>query len=235
MAEAALPGSDPGEWIETWLSEPRFAPYLIESGGDRQRALETYEWNARLAAAVMRDIAHVEVAVRNAFDKVMRERWEGTQHWLLDPTSPVLAQLWRTRRGNRVDLNARNRMNVAEAVRRCGGRSAQPDHVIAGLSLGFWRHCTDAAHEKTLWVPYLHIAWPKKTNRVTIERALTTINSVRNRASHHEPLFPPQPGRDVHAAHHEVLRLADLLIPELAEHLRRTSAVPAALKGRPGQ
>lgn len=57
----------------------------------------------------MRDIAHVEVAVRNAYDSVMMAHWQGGQHWLLDPTSPVIAPLWRTRRGHRTDLNARNR------------------------------------------------------------------------------------------------------------------------------
>lgn len=57
----------------------------------------------------MRDIAHVEGAVRNAYDSVITARWHGAQHWLFDPTSPVFAPLWRTRRGHRTDLNARNR------------------------------------------------------------------------------------------------------------------------------
>lgn len=43
----------------------------------------------------MRDIAHFEVALRNSYDRVMRERWEG-EHWLLDEGSPVLGPIVRT-------------------------------------------------------------------------------------------------------------------------------------------
>lgn len=221
-----------GAWVEQWLSEPRLGRYLAESGGDRARALEVYEWNLRLGAALMRDIAHVEVALRNAYDRVMCERWQG-EHWLLDPASPVLTPLWRTRHGRRSDLNARNRATVADAVRRCGGRAAKPGEVIAELSFGFWRHCTDTAHEKTVWVPYLHRAWPKKTSRVMLERSLTTINTARNRASHHEPLFGSRPGRDLSAAHTEILRLSGLLLPELADYLHDTTTVTKTLAERP--
>ncbi len=222
-----------GGWVETWLSEPRFARYLIEAGGDRARALDLYEWNLRLGAALMRDVAHIEVAIRNAYDRVMQQHWRGADHWLLDPTSPVLTPLWRTRRGRRADVNARNRSTVADARFRCGGSDAKPGQVIAELSFGFWRHCTDAAHEKSLWVPYLHHAWPKRTSRVDLERSMTSINTARNRASHHEPLFVSGPGRDLTAAHAEVLCLSELLSPELAEYIRSTTTVPATLARRP--
>lgn len=230
------PAPDPNAapaWIEKWLSTPRLARYLLETGGDQQRALNLYEWNLQLGAALMRDIAHVEVAVRNAYDSVMTARWRGSQHWLFDPTSPVLAPLWRTRRNHRADLNSRNRAAVDDAIRRCGGGAATPGEVIAELSFGFWRHCTDAAHEKTLWVPYLHRAWPGKTSRAALERSLTTINNARNRASHHEPLFGARPGNDLTAAHREIQRLSTMLIPELGNYIRNTTTVPTILANRP--
>ncbi|MFA5608448.1 MAG: hypothetical protein WDA07_14970 [Leucobacter sp.] len=227
--------SESDAWVERWLSEPRFGRYLAAAGGDRPRALELYEWNLRLGSALMRDIAHVEVALRNAYDRVMCERWQGAQHWLFDPASPVLTPLWRTRSGRRSDLNARNRATVSDAIRRCGSASVKSGEVIAELSFGFWRHCTDAAHEKVLWVPYLHRAWPKKTSRVTLERSLTTINTARNRASHHEPLFGSKPGRDLNAAHHEILHLSELLLPELAVYIRDTTTVMRTLTERPEQ
>ncbi len=233
MTEPAPDHTVLGEWVEAWLSTPRFGRYLSEAGGDRDRALAMYEWNLRLGAALMRDIAHVEVAVRNAYDEVMTTHWQGGKHWLLDPASPVLAPLWRTRHSKRADVNARNRTTVTEAVRRRGGASAKPGEVIAELSFGFWRHCTDTAHEKTLWVPYLHRAWPKKTSRVAIERSLTIINTARNRASHHEPLFGSQPGSDLTAAHREVLQLSEMLLPDLAEYIKDTTTVQTILTDRP--
>lgn len=134
-------GHNTGAWIEAWLSETRFARYLAEASGDRGRALDLYEWNLRIGAALMRDIAHIEVAIRNAYDQAMQQHWHGTGHWLLDPTSPVLTALWRTRDGRRSDMNARNRSAVTGARSRCGGASASPGQVIAELSFGFWRHC----------------------------------------------------------------------------------------------
>lgn len=125
MAGPARDSTDVGAWVEAWLSEPRLARYLAESGGDRARALDLYEWNLRLGAALMRDIAHVEVAVRNAYDRVMRERWHGTRHWLLDPASPVLAPRLRSRSGTRADLNARlPRSTQPEIERRTTNRSS---------------------------------------------------------------------------------------------------------------
>lgn len=85
----------------------------------------------------MRDLAHVEVAVRNAYDHIMRQHWRGTPHRLLDLASPLQAPLWRTRPGRGADLNSRNRASVSDAVARCGGASAKPDAGIAELSLGF--------------------------------------------------------------------------------------------------
>ena len=88
-----MAGQAPGPWVEQWLSPPRFGRYLAECGGDRERACATYEWNAVLAQAISRDIAHFEVALRNAYDQAMRTHWRGAAHWLLDPASPVLAPL----------------------------------------------------------------------------------------------------------------------------------------------
>ncbi|MCL2781459.1 MAG: hypothetical protein FWD74_08260 [Actinomycetia bacterium] len=223
-------GTDPGLWVEEWLSTPRFGRYLAETAGDRGRALAAYEWNLKVGAALMRDVAHLEVALRNAYDRVMRRRWRGQSHWLLDPISPAVAPLWRTLRGRRTDLNTQNRASVAEAVTRCG---AKPGAVIAELSFGFWRRCTDPAYEKTLWVPYLHHAWPKKTSRATLDRGLAMINVARNRASHHEPLFGGRPGRDLVAAHREILHLLDLLLPDLSTHVRATTTLTTVLGERP--
>lgn len=60
-------------WMERWLSEPRLRRYLDVCQGDFARALELYEWNLDLGAALMKDIAYFEVALRNAYDRMMRE------------------------------------------------------------------------------------------------------------------------------------------------------------------
>jgi hypothetical protein len=61
----SLPPRD-GPWVEVWLSSPRFSRYMKAADGRSDKALQLYEWNATLTAAVLHDLAHVEVAMRNA-------------------------------------------------------------------------------------------------------------------------------------------------------------------------
>src|SRR5450756_1142830 len=45
-----------GEWVERWLSRPRFAVYLAAAGGGGPAALQLYQWNATGSAAFMREL-----------------------------------------------------------------------------------------------------------------------------------------------------------------------------------
>jgi hypothetical protein len=95
-----------GPWVERWLSQPRHAVYLTASQGDPQLALDLYEWNAEISAALLRDLAHLEVGLRNAYDRSLSARWPGPPHWTIAGI-PAFAPLWRNRRGRRVDVNLR--------------------------------------------------------------------------------------------------------------------------------
>jgi hypothetical protein len=65
---AMTANQQPGPWIEAWLSPPRFGVYLAAASGDRQLALDIYERNAVVSATFHHDLAHLEVALRNAYD-----------------------------------------------------------------------------------------------------------------------------------------------------------------------
>lgn len=176
--------------VERWLSTPRFAPYLAACGGDVDRAIDLYEWNILLGQALMRDIAHFEVALRNSYDRMMCERWKGS-HWLLDEQSPVLRPIIRVNKNkNPRDVNLVNRRAIHEARNNAHDRQ-NPNQIIANLTLGFWTHLTDRSRERDLWIPYLHAAWPKGIDRNGLNRSLAAINRVRNRVAHNERLFDP--------------------------------------------
>jgi predicted trehalose synthase len=102
--------------------------------------------------------------------------------------------------------------------------------VIAELAFGFWRHLADAAHEQTVWMPCLHHAWPRGTARARVDQLTRAVNTIRNRASHHEPLFA---GGLVARVHADMLDLLDLLLPDLAAYVRATTTLPAVLASRP--
>lgn len=175
-------------WAERWLSAERSAPYLEACGGDVERALDLYEWNAGLAQAIMRDIAHFEVALRNACDRVMRERWEGD--WLLDDGSPARVPLLRASGRGELDANFTNRRIIDIAAAGLP-RGFQHGSLVASLTLGFWVHLTDRSREAAIWRTCLYRAWPKGTRRQQLQHSLNGILRVRNRAAHAERLFNP--------------------------------------------
>lgn len=76
----------PGPWVESWLSRPRFAVYLAAAGANRRLALDLYEWNATVSAALLHDLAHLEVALRNAYDAaIVANTSSSVPHWTADP------------------------------------------------------------------------------------------------------------------------------------------------------
>ncbi|MFH9405632.1 hypothetical protein ACH4JS_38655, partial [Streptomyces sp. NPDC017638] len=52
--------------LNTLLTPERLAPYKAAAGDDIEGALDLYEWNSRISAAVFEDLGYLEVALRNA-------------------------------------------------------------------------------------------------------------------------------------------------------------------------
>lgn len=179
------------EWAERWLSPTRLSSYLEICNNDIDCALELHEWNLRLGQALMGDIAHFELALRNAYSRVLTEGYQGDDHWLFDKKSPVLRPIMRKSKAKKLrDVNFVNRRAVEEARGRAHDPS-NPDQVIAGLMLGFWAHMTDRSRERDLWIPYLHAAWPAGTDRAQLTLKIEAISKLRNRVAHNERLFNP--------------------------------------------
>ncbi len=175
--------------IEAWLSAPRYGKYLEAAEGDDEAAFGLYLWNTGLAQAVLRDVSFFEVALRNGYDRAISSTWDGASHWLFDDASPVRRPILRTnRRGQVNDANRLNR-NAIDHLRSGLRGGATPDDVVSNLTLGFWAHMTYRSHERDLWIPSIHRAWPKGSDRVDVNNRIARINAVRNRAAHHEHLF----------------------------------------------
>jgi hypothetical protein len=223
------------QWIDSWLGAARFQRYVDECDGDRVRALELYEWNVEAGQSLMHDIAHFEVALRNAYDAAISATWPYQKHWLLHSESPAVMPIWRTRlvkgikRGS--DVNYRTRKNVDDAIKKCGYGNANPGKVIAELSFGFWRQLTTNAMEKSVWVPHLHTAFPQGTSRSTIDTQISAVNRLRNRIAHHEPLFTSTV--DPSAIHADMMDCLLLLSPYVHAHILHTSKVSQMLAEKP--
>ncbi len=216
-------------WIEDWLSASRFATYLTVSGGCRERALDLYEWNARLSAAFLHDLSHLEVGLRNACDRELTSAVVAADtHWT-DPATllmlfPVVS------RHNR-DANAIPRSNVERA--RKSATTARnsppvPGKTVAEIMFGFWTYLFSDLHEKTIWVPYLHKAFPPGTDRNQLNATLASLRDFRNRIAHHEHILSGS-----EAERRRIVSVVRLLSPDALAHLVNNSEVSKILAERP--
>jgi hypothetical protein len=218
-----------GPWVDNWLSKPRLLTYLSACGLDRRAALDLYEWNSRVSSAFHNELAHLEVAVRNAYDRAIRARWTGRDDWTASPNR-LLPTIVRNRSGHKVDINRVNRQRLQDAWHEAGGPGCTPGKVVAELSFGFWRNLSSSANEKALWVSYLHNAFPPGTDRAQqVDKPLIELHRLRNRVAHHEPLID----LSLRYRADDLRRLAQLLNPQLADYLRSTTELDVLLAAKP--
>ena len=115
--------------LEAGVSPERLAPYRRTTSGLHE-AVQLYEWNAALSAALWLDIGHLEVLVRNAIHDQLTA-WctakHGDHRWYDDPAKILTPQ---------------RRINITEARRRLS-KANKPDdagRIVAELNFGFWRY-----------------------------------------------------------------------------------------------
>lgn len=224
--------------MERWLSPARLQVYVSAAAGDLERALALYEWNAEICAALLHDLAHLEVGLRNAYDAAIESHSSFPAHWTLcGPqlfasvlrTKKRFDPVTRRRKSVRVDINEKPRKSLERAIAEAGGRGAPPGKIIAQLMFGFWRYLSSSAHEVTLWRPYLHHAFPPGTARHDVDFRVGELHELRNRVAHHEPVLTV----NIASKHQSLLELSGLLEPELEAHVRATSRLPALIANRP--
>lgn len=221
-------------WVDDWLTPARFAKYLKAADGDPALALALYEWNSEIAAAFLRDLGHLEVAVRNAYDRALLAHPKVVDGEWLSPASvaELFAPHLATRDdGSKQDKNATPRANVKEARKHSGfdTGSVPRGKAVAQLMFGFWSYLTDDLHEKTLWVPALRTAYVPGADRAKLHSALAALRDFRNRVAHHESVFDHRP--EDHRRH--IVFVVRHLSPELRAHMSQSSRLSAVLASRP--
>lgn len=227
----------PGPWAESWLSVGRFRTYLDAVAGDRTKALNLYEWNASMSAAIMHDLGHLEVAVRNAYNGALEARQPGPLHWTEDLGRYFPCRRGRAADGTPIDRNEKPRRQVNRAILDAGGPSAPRGKVIAELMFGFWRYLTTRTHDGTLWVPYLRWGFavgmaargPVPLSRPIVDGAMGELHMLRNRVAHHEPLL----STDLTARRAELFLLLDLIDSDLSQYVQQQSRWAAIVAQRP--
>lgn len=191
------------------VTAERMRSYLRASDDDLDAAFALYEWNMRMAAAMLLTIGMVEIVVRNAMDQAMT-RLAVARHW----------SSWL----DGAPLDRRGREDIARARDRATRHGRLPEvhgKVVAELSFGFWRYLAANRYLTALWTPALHSAFPhgpgdKRQLRGRVDHALGNLLIVRNRAAHHEPLHRRHLTRDVAMA----TEIASWITPEAGRWVR---------------
>ena len=167
--------------LERTISRARLSRYLAATGGDLDTALSLYEKNAALTEAVFGLLQGVEVPVRNSLHYVF-SRDLGLDDWCHDnlplpfPTAKRLSFTLKMRK-------------MVEKARQQAGPHAAVGKVIAELTFGFWPFLISGQFHP-LWTDCLHKAFPHAAvPRSHVHTRLETIQRLRNRVAHHEPIL----------------------------------------------
>ncbi|MGH3098180.1 MAG: hypothetical protein ACRDMV_19535 [Streptosporangiales bacterium] len=211
------------ENVRAWLGSPRLERYLSAVGGDDALALRLYDWNAKVAAAALVDVGHLEVALRNSYDRQLSRRYPG---WAVDESEDLFSRVQgdpRTQRAQRT-LDERSRREVTSAARGLGGN---PSHgqVVAALSFGFWGQLTRAERTATFWTPMIQYSFPRGKRRGAVHALVQNTIRFRNRLAHNEPVFSTRTG--LRQRLQEVRTLFELVHPQASAWTEEHSDVPA--------
>lgn len=193
------------------LSSPRFATYQLPvlGGTSPEQCLGIYLWNKQLASAFLPALQIVEISLRNAiyqswinYEEEKIERNFAQHVWISKKTQ--LDKLWFinafTYQNNRI---AWNNIQTAKNQLDYENKPLTAENYISKLTLGFWvslvRKDFDVQQNSylTLWPTLRSRVFPNAVNAQTgavlsinsIGNELQEINKIRNRLSHHEPLW----------------------------------------------
>lgn len=204
------------------VSAPRFGEYVRSASGHRDYALQLYLWNARLSKAFLFPLAMAEVVTRNAIDAGLRTHLG--PDWVL--TLPFA-------------LNAFSQQSYDRARDRLQNATIGPisaDSLVAALPFDFWSNLFRQDYALLWQTPGLlgavfpHL--PAGEGRRDVQRRARTVNGLRNRIAHHEPIHDRQ---DHGATLSVILQLIGLRDPGVREFVRRHSTVTAVVRVPPSR
>lgn len=171
--------------LEAVLTPDRLASY-VPPGGDALATITTYFWNAALTCDFHMGLGAVEIATRNGIHRALSTHF-GRLDWY-DQIS-LLPREAKALTGVKKDIVD-------------GGKPVIPGRVIAGLNFGFWTKLLSAGfgpngYGAVLWSPNnaalvaqaFPLLQPPNQNRSYVHDRLNRLRLLRNRTSHHEPIW----------------------------------------------
>lgn len=202
------------------MSPARLVRFSSGAGADKHRAFRQYVWNARLCEEFYLPLQIAEISVRNAIHKTLTRRFGGD---------------WPTNRGFVDQIPDRYKREVRKVVadeRAARGAHYTVDHVVSGLTFGFWAHLLTASYDHLLWQggvsrSFPHI--PRGTTREQVYRKVDSLRAFRNKVAHHFAIYDRRPM----AEYQNLLEIVGFVCPESEWVIRHLSNPAKVISARP--
>lgn len=201
------------------LSNERFGKYLLAAGGDTERAIRLYIWNAHVGEAFHTPIQTAEVALRNSINHALVAIFG--PDWWQEPAFLRVADIERRQDLDTVKTRIKNRKQVLITAQ-----------IVAGLSFGFWASMLQPRYNPEIWSRQLKTSFPSlpaTESRHSLWAAARDVGFLRNRISHHEPIFE----RDLLKDFGSIMTLLGWVCPTTTAWIRPHCRVPALVRAKP--
>lgn len=220
------------EDLRRWFSAERMGTYERSAGMTGCDAVDLYVWNGRLSKALLEDIAHVEVLLRNFIAERLTKD-SGRDDWYHDDA----------RYGFNTSRSTKFTDSIAEIERniRFAGKQVVPGRVIGGMMLGSWCFLLTRRLEQTVWRAVVNPDnggmphYPAR-KRVVFERYVKSMRDLRNRLSHQEHIVMDDivdERKYLDAQCDNLDWIARAIDPKAADWIRSQSRVPTLRAVRP--
>jgi hypothetical protein len=166
--------------IEKTLSTALLARYLAAAKGDKNRAIRLYIWNADLSREFYFPIQLTEVALRNSIHNQLTALYG-------NPWFEARALLSAIPERTQVEVT-----KVAALERFQRGPAFTVDHVVAGLSFGFWLSLLNSSMTERLWSGNIRPIFPHlppTLHQPDVHKRLEKLRQFRNAVMHHYAIF----------------------------------------------
>ncbi|WP_419908119.1 hypothetical protein [Candidatus Poriferisodalis sp.] len=193
--------------LET-ISADRIRTYLALANGSELRALRLYVRNAALASAFLGPLQALEVTLRNTMHRLLSDQY---------------GEDWYEKIG--LGNSQQKAIESAKQALRREGKTETPARIVAASTFGLWVGLLAKGNDRLLWRPLLHQAFNPTPARKDVYDQLDRLRTLRNRIAHHEPIIRRRL-RDDYA---RILRLLQMLSPEVADWVRHHSRVPEVM------
>lgn len=204
------------EQLAEWFSPIRMSTFAFHSNPEA-----LYVWNTQITKALLEDIQHVEVLLRNKVDASLRD---------------TIGELWFI--SNQLPHAPATRDSVIKAINRTGQTPdcvLSRDKVIAELSLDFWFYLFTKRYSTTVW-PRFIAQIGANPERKQFYQQLGRIYRLRNRCAHHEPIVKADfetERKAIAADQFAMHQIANWIDPLAAEWIKAQSRVDGLRAKRP--